>query len=155
MSEARGAAKPPTVADFVASDSPFLCKEQIAPYGVVRGIVERVSRESVPVAGTGRSEPRFVIWFRGWKKGMVVGSRRNRKFLAELWGGTNCSAWAGRAIWLYVDPGATFAGKRVGGIRFAWGERYSGETVGPPKPTPTDAPGSGPGVDPSDTDVPA
>lgn len=137
------------VSDFVASDSPYLSKEQITPYGVVRGVIERVSRDEVPKPGTSTKEPRYVVWFAGWKKGLVVGARCNRKFLAALCGGTKCSSWRGQAVWLYVDPTATYAGQRVGGVRLAWGEKYSG-SVPPPKPTPTDSAQAGP--DPSDVE---
>jgi hypothetical protein len=138
------------VSDFVASDSPFVCKEQISPYGAVRAVVDRVTQEGVPVPGTSRSEARYVVWFKGWRKGVVVGSRANRKWLATHFGGTSCAAWAGRAVWLYVDPTATYGGKRVGGIRFAWGDSHSG-AVPPPRPTPTDEPRpSEPVIDPSE-----
>jgi hypothetical protein len=141
------------VSDFVASDSPYLCKEQIKPYGAMRAVVERVTQEGVPVPGSSKREPKYVVWFKGWKKGVVVGSRGNRKFLADVFGGTDCAAWTGKPIWLYYDPTPTYAGKVVGGIRFAWGDRYSGG-VAPPHPTPTDAATSSPGLDPSDVPVP-
>lgn len=141
------------VSDFVASDSPFLCKEQIQPYGVIRATVERVSVEQVPLPGSSKREPKFVLWLKGWKKGVVVGARRNRKFLAKLFGGVDTSSWKGRPVWLYFDPSAKFGAQTVGGIRFAWGHEYSGD-VAPPKPTPADAEASSPGVDPSDAPMP-
>jgi hypothetical protein len=137
------------VSDFVASDSPFLCKEQIQPYGVIRAVVERVTVEQVPLPGSSKREPKFVLWLKGWKKGVVVGARRNRKFLAKLFGGVDCSGWPGKPVWLYYDPSAKFGAQTVGGIRFAWGSEYSGD-VAPPKPTPADAAVSSPGIDPSE-----
>jgi hypothetical protein len=138
-----------STADFVSSDGPYLCALQIAslPGQRVRGVIERVSREEVQMPGSSKTEPRYVIWIRGWKKRVVVGSRRSRKWLTALLGGTDTSAWKGQSIWIYYDPTVRFGKTVTGGIRFARGTSYSGD-VAPAGPTPADD--ASPSTDPSD-----
>lgn len=126
------------ISEFVASAGAYIVKEQIAPYGAIRAVVERVTHEDMHNPKTHKTNKNFVIWFRGWKKGVVITARvANRVWLSKLWGVTNTKDMVGKPIWVYVDPTVTFGKERVGGLRFAWGDKYSG-SVPPPIPTPAD-----------------
>lgn len=127
--------KPIAMGEWNASDGPYLSSSQIAPYGAVMAIIERADRGDVAVSGTSRKESRFVLFFKGWKKGMVMSARCNRTFLSRLYPGKDTRAFIGKPVWLYVDPNAKYAGQVVGGIRLAMGDAYSG-SVPPPRPTP-------------------
>ena len=127
-----------TISEFTASKGDFLVQEQIIPYGAVKGVVERVTKQEARNPSTKKMDKVFVLWFKGWKKGLIVSARKaGRAWLSRLWGGVKTKDWIGKAVWVYVDPSVTFGTKRVGGFRFAWGDQYSG-TKPPTIPTPAD-----------------
>lgn len=127
-----------TVSEFVASKGDFLVQEQIIPYGAVKGVVERVTEQEARNPNTKKMDKVFVLWFKGWKKGLIVSARKaGRAWLSRLWGGTKTKEWVGKAVWVYVDPSVKFGSQKVGGFRFAWGNQYSGDKP-PPIPTPAD-----------------
>lgn len=138
------------MSEFIATDSEFLCKEQIAPYGAVKAIIERADWGDVAKPGTSKKERRRVLHFKGWKKGLVMGAACNRKFLAKVYPATDTADWAGKPIYLYVDPTATYGGQQVGGIRLALGDAYSG-AIPPPKPCPVPRESSPGQADPDPT----
>lgn len=127
--------KPIPMSEWNASSSKYLSQEQIAPYGAVKAVISHADYGDMPVKGTSRTEVKPVLYFVGWKKGMSMSARCNRTFLSKMYPYKDTSIFEGKTIWLYVDPNATYGGARVGGLRLALGDAYSG-SVPPPKPTP-------------------
>lgn len=148
--------------DWTAGRSPFFGAAQLEPYGALLVTIESTSIGESPEGGG--AVP--VIHFRGWAKPIICSARCNRLFLQQLFGGTTTREWPGKQVWIYYDPTAMYGGETRGGIRFAWGERYSGQLERrrkgqpkPPRPTkptpiPTEAARpSAPTFDPSADDA--
>ena len=71
-------------------------------------------------------EDKHVMHFQNDKAKPLILNVTNGTTCFEAWG-NNENDWAGHVVELYVDPGVTWAGKRVGGIRL----RIPGEATLP------------------------
>lgn len=140
------------MAAWNAGNTEAFTSEQLRPYGVLLVTIVGTAYGPVPKQGTTATEDRHKLYCRGLPEGhttLVVGAVCNRRFLARVLGGTSTKDWPGRQIWIYHDPTAEYGGDTVGGIRFAWGDEYSGQMEKrrknqprpprPPKPTPIQA----------------
>lgn len=64
----------------------------------------------------GAKRRKLVVAFRELEKPLVLNST-NTRYLVELFGTSDTSAWKGGRITLYVQDDIEFAGTKVGGIR--------------------------------------
>ena len=71
--------------------------------------------EEVTAPGKG-TETRLVLYFDGFKKGLVLNAT-NAQALEEITGTEDCDKWADIPIQVYVDPDVKYGGKKIGGIR--------------------------------------
>jgi hypothetical protein len=74
-----------------------------------------IKEEEVTTPGKG-TEKRFVLYFDGQKKGLVLNTA-NGETLEEITGTDDTEEWADTPVQLWVDPEVTYAGKKIGGIR--------------------------------------
>lgn len=78
-----------------------------------------VTRVELPIAGTSNVQVRRVLHFEGKKKGLVLGTKRNRMALEDAHGPW-VKDWIGKSVTLYYDPAVKFGRKVTGGIRVRW-----------------------------------
>lgn len=137
------------MAQWTAGNTEAFTSEQLRPYGVLLVTILGTLFGDVPVQGSTRTEKKYKLICKGLPDDhnvIVVGAVCNRRFLAKVLGGTTTREWPGKQVWIYHDPTCEHVGETVGGIRFAWGEQYSGQMEKrrksqpkppqPPKPTP-------------------
>lgn len=137
------------MAEFMTSDSPYLCKEMIWDTPVVVTIDRVEGDHDIPIPDSSRTQKKKVMFFQAKKLGLVINAG-HRKFLKRQFGGSDTREWTGRKVMLYVERTATFRGSEVGGIRMALrterGIEWSGTEPrgkGPPagaEPPPLEAP---------------
>ena len=106
------------MAEFMTSDSPYLCKEMLWDTPVVVTIDHVEGNHDVPIPDSSRTQKKKVMFFEGKRLGLVINAG-HRKFLKRVFGGNDTREWKGRQVLLYVEPAATYQGQRVGGIRMA------------------------------------
>ena len=94
-------------------NSKYLKKEDI-PSPVNTSILW-IKEEEVTAPGKG-TEKRFVLYFDGLKKGLVLNTA-NGETLEEITGTDDTEKWSDLPVQLYTDPDVTFGQKKVGGIR--------------------------------------
>jgi hypothetical protein len=141
--------QPIKMASWTAGNTDAFTAEQLRPYGVLLVTITGTSFGPVPCQGSTKTENKHKLYCKGLPEDhstLVVGAVCNRRFLARVLGGTSTKDWPGKQIWIYHDPTAEYGGETVGGIRFAWGDEYSGQLEKrrknqprpprPPKPTP-------------------
>lgn len=97
----------------VLKTSNFLKKEDCDPPALLT--IDHVSQENVAKEGA-QEEFKWCIHFKEVEKPMVLNST-NAQIIAKITGSDETEDWAGHKIVLYHDPGVSFGGKLVGGIR--------------------------------------
>lgn len=130
--------------------NPHFGAAQLEQYGCLLVTIDAVGTGKLSRAGSSKEDPCKDLHCHTQNGNkldpIAVTARCNRVFLFHILGGTSTKDWPGRQIWIYHDPTAEYGGKTVGGIRFAWGDEYSGQLEKrrdsqptpprPPKPTP-------------------
>jgi len=91
--------------------SKFMSKDDVPQ--PITAVIQSVTREEVK--GDNGDELKNVVHFRGEVKSLIL-NKGNALILSEAYG-DDSTAWHGRPVEVYTDPGVMFAGKRVGGIR--------------------------------------
>lgn len=124
-------------------DGPYLCKEQLWDAPVYGAVIDRVEAgHEIPKEGTSKTDTKCVLFFDGTKKGLVL-NRKNTKFLIRAFGGNKTEEWKGKRVTIYVDKGVKFGKEKVGGLRLAVGDDYSGSYGPPPRENGGRAPAQG------------
>jgi len=100
----------------IARDSKWLTKEDLPARDTVVTIESTPHLVGVMFQGKRRSPHTVALKFAGSDK-LLRTAKVHRDTLAALSGSSECGAWHGLRISLYVDPTVTFGGRVVGGVR--------------------------------------
>ena len=105
----------------------------------------------------GTERMRFVLFFEGIDKGLVLNAVNKDRLVAAL--GRPPVKWLNASVGIYVDPDVVFGGKKTGGIRLRVLEAFQAKPAPKPAPKKTAAPESpeqpdDPGYDPDLNDNP-
>lgn len=109
--------------------SNYLKKEEVDPPVLVT--IHSVEQDNVAKEGA-PPEMKWVIHFDEFEKSMVLNST-NGQLIAKICGSDESEDWIGKQIVLYHDPGVSFGGKLVGGIRVRAPKNAAGKPVKPPR----------------------
>ena len=80
----------------------------------IRSKAQKVRKEDLR-GKDGRSNIRFVVYFEGLDKPLVL-NKTNKEVLVSALGKVPAN-WIGASIGIYVDPNVTYGGVRTGGLR--------------------------------------
>ena len=145
----------PTEADLdLAYGSKYLSAPDIGTRKVRTKIIK--VRKARLRGSDGTERTRFVLFFQGLDKGLVLNAVNKDRVVADL--GRVPAKWENASVGIYVDPDVVFGGKKTGGIRLKVLEPVQAKQAPKPAPVKSAAPApeqpGDPGFDPDLNDNP-